>query len=235
MRRYTLLNHRFYVYDESFNLSFVKEKDFIRISDEFIKKLELILKNRTFLEYSSREVIIGLSKCSTLLNSNDIQYLIQILTLNLSGENEFEKLISFFHSCLIRKKEVLHVDGSPSTGGLIHNFALTSKIPSKIFHEDFKENNVKLQDQFINDYYYVFKDVKMYWNEVGNIEEGFNYYGITIITPNMAKQLLDRMVEYIECDNSEAAEYFVGYDYDALKKLLNQSIVEKKYLIHFGI
>ncbi|MFD2307256.1 hypothetical protein [Enterococcus termitis] len=230
-----MLNHKFYFYDESFNIQTIKEDGYVRISNKLISSISPYLDEHTFTDYYSDNKILGLSKDGTILKLDDISFLKECLILHANTEKEYSKFVNFLDKSLINGHKILHVDGSPVTGGLIHNFVLTSEVPSKIFHEDFEKDDAKLQDQFINEYYNVFKDVKMYWNEVGNLEDGFNYYGITILTPEMAQQLLIRMAEYLDGNDSEAAEYFIGDDYNMLKVLLNRCIEEKKYLIHFGI
>lgn len=64
---------------------------------------------------------------------------------------------------------------------------------------------------------------------------GFNYYGITILSPQMARELLDVMEKFLNSNISEEAEYFKGKEYDALCEILNEAILYDKFVIHFGI
>ncbi|MBL1230371.1 hypothetical protein IW492_14130 [Enterococcus sp. BWB1-3] len=232
-----MLNHKFYAYDENFNIQFVQETDFIRISNLLIESLKDRLNEHLFTDYYSEKKVHGLSDSATLLTNNDILYIKKCLISveNTLKEKEIVKFLFFLEDCISIGKQVLHVDGSPSTVGLVHRFLLCDKVPENLDPRNFRNNTIKIQDQFIGEYYDVFKDVNMYWDTVENLDQGFNYYGITIISPDIAKQLLFRMTEYLEGNRSEAAEYFIGDDYETLKMLLNKGITKGVYIIHFGI
>lgn len=92
-----------------------------------------------------------------------------------------------------------------------------------------------MQDQFIMENYDIFKTVEMYWENTKEKKRGFNYYGITIISPEMAHELLDAMEMFLDGNISEKAEYFRGKEYDTLCTILNEAILHKKFVMHFGI
>lgn len=230
-----MLNHKFYKYDENFQIQFVKEDDYIRISNHLIEDLGSCLRRHLFTEYNSEQKIYGLSKSDTLLDEADILYLKNCLALKDSNSREYTKFMSFLEYCLSNGKQALHVDGSPSTVGLIHDFVLCKELPKDLDPRKYKNIGIKIQDQFIEENYDVFKNVKMYWNNTDNIDQGFKYYGITIITPEIAGKLLQTVKTFLEGNTSEQAEYFVGDDWDTLKKILETAISEDQFIIHFGI
>lgn len=230
-----MLNHKFYKYDERFNIQYVSEEDFIRISNQLIVNLKTSLSMHLFTDYYSEQKIWGLSESSTLLDRNDILYLQKCLVLKSNNSTEQRKFMSFLDNCLSNEEQVLHVDGSPSTGGLIHDFVLCKELPKDIDPRNYKSVGVNVQDQFIEENYDVFKNVKMYWNSLDKVDYGFNYYGVTIITPEVAENILQTVKIFLKDNKSEQAEYFVGDDWDTLKQILETAISEDKFIIHFGI
>lgn len=94
---------------------------------------------------------------------------------------------------------------------------------------------IKLPDQFIMENYNVFKRVKMYWESTEWKRDGFNYYGTTLITSNMAQDLLETMKDYLQNNTSEQAEYFAGREYELLSNILRKAVEEEKVILHFGI
>ena len=230
-----MLNHKFYKYDENFQIQFVQEDDFIRISHSLIQELSNCLSKHIFTEYNSEEKIYGLNGSDTLLGKEDILYLQKCLVSNSSNAPEYMKFMSFLEECLSSGNQVLHVDGSPSTGGLIHDFILCKELPEDLNPRKYKSISIKIQDQFIEENYDVFKNVKMYWNNMYTIDQGFSYYGITIITPDIARNLLETVGTYLDGNKAEQAEYFIGNEWNTLKQILETSISEGKLVIHFGI
>lgn len=230
-----MLYHIFYKYDENFQIQFVQEDDFIRISHSLIKELSHCLSKHIFTEYNSEHKTYGLSRSDTLLDKEDILYLQKCLVSKGSNSSEYVKFMSFLEDCLSNGKQVFHVDGSPSKVGLLHDFILCEELPKDLDPRKYKRMSIKIQDQFIMENYDVFKNVKMYWNNMNTIDQGFNYYGITIITPEIAKKLLETVRNFLEGNRSEQAEYFIGDEWDTLKQILETSISEDKLVIHFGI
>ncbi|WP_339101701.1 hypothetical protein [Candidatus Enterococcus clewellii] len=169
------------------------------------------------------------------MNSEGIEYFIACLNEKFNEENEYEKFVNFLETGLFNHKKIVHADGSPKFGGLIHKFVLCNKIPEQAQSSDFENELIKIQDQFIEENYNVFKNVTFYWNELGNLEQGFNYYGRTIITPDQASEMLQAVYVFLEEDESEQAEYFIGKDWDKLEKILKTAIAKKKMILHFGI
>lgn len=230
-----MLNHKFYKYDENFQIEFVQEDDFIRISNRLIEDLKSCLSKHVFTEYNLGDKVYGLSRYNTLLDKEDILYLQNCLILKGSNSSEYEKFNSFLEDCLSSGKRVLHEDGSPLIEGLIHDFVLCKEVPKKIDPRNYKSMRIKIQDQFILDNYNVFKDVEMYCNNLDNLEKGFNYHGITIITPEVAKKILEAGQTFLKENKSEQAEYFVGDDWEILKQVMETAIAEDQFVIHFGI
>lgn len=230
-----MLNHKFYKYDENFQIQFTQEYDFIRISNNLIESLKNCLNKHLFTEYNSEQKIYGLSKYDTLLGKEDILYIRSCLVSSGSTSLETIKFMTFLDDCLVNENQVLHIDGSPSTGGLIHDFVLCKEVPKDIDPRKYKGISFKIQDQFIEENYDVFKNVKMYWNNLDNVDQGFNYYGITIITPEIAEELLQTVKIFLEENKSEQTEYFVGDDWDTMKKIFEMAIAENKFIIHFGV
>lgn len=50
-----------------------------------------------------------------------------------------------------------------------------------------------------------------------SVEQGFNYHGITIITPEIAGRILQAGKTFLKGNESEQAEYFIGDEWDTLK------------------
>lgn len=230
-----MLNHKFYIYEEGFDLKESEKYPFIRVSNNFLEKMSLDLKKHVFTSYSTSGKVNGLSKEGTLLKKEDIKYVISCLKLQSADEKEHGKLNDFLEKCLQKEKDVLHVDGRPSYGGLKHEFVLVDYIPKEIHYRDFKNHFISIQDQFIRENYKVFSKISMNWEELETIGNGFNYYGTTIISPNNAKELLDVIEEYLYDNSSEEAEYFVGEEYETLKNILKTAVGENQYIVHFGI
>jgi len=120
---------------------------------------------------------------------------------------------------------------------IAHDFILCSRCPDNLeeFLLEKRSEFTKIHDQFIQEYYEVFSNVKLFWNEVGNYGDGFCYYGISIITPEMAEDLKVAIVHYLKDNKTEKAEYFLGEELDVLNDLLEESVKSKKILLHFGI
>ncbi|MGG5314613.1 hypothetical protein [Enterococcus sp. AZ072] len=230
-----MLNHKFYKYDENFQIQFFQKDDYIQISNRLIEDLGNCLNKHQFTEYNSEKKVYGLSGNDTLLDREDILYVQNCISLKSSISPEYAKFRSFLEDCLSNGKQVLHIDGSPLTGSLIHDFILCKEIPKDLNPRKYKSTSIKIQDQFIEENYNVFKDVKMYWNNLDTKDQGFNYYGITIITPEIAEKLLQTVEAFLAGNESEQAKYFVGDEWDTLKQILETAIAEDKFVIHFGI
>lgn len=221
-----MLNHRFYLESNS------NQREFIRISDKFIKKMESELLRHRFIWNGYDEPMNGLNKGLTFFKINDIKVLRTCL-LEHSGEKEYNKFMNFIDRAISVGAEICHEDGSH--GSLAHGFILVSDLPDEISYRDFEKDAIKIQDQFIREYYDVFKNVEMFWDTTEEKGNGFNYYGDTIITPIMAQELVNNINEFLTNHGSEEAEYFVGEEFDLLLNILNQAVLENKYIVHFGI
>ena len=231
-------NHRFYTYKRSnpSDLGKTDGNEFIRISDELVQKLNHYLKKHKFISRNIRdgEEIDGLCEITTLLDEKGIIYLKESLLSQAGHRKEVEKFISFVDCCLQKEKEIIHVN--EGIGTLSHEFVLCIAVPSEIkSSNDFREERIKIHDQFIREHYNVFKKVEMYWSDMHTKGEGFNYYGITILSPEISENLVCEITKFLENNESEEAEYFYGKEYDILMKILTESISENKYIIHFGI
>lgn len=230
-----MLNHKFYKYDENFQIQFVQEEDFIRISNHLIEELKSCLSKHLFTEYYLERKTYGLTADVTLLDKDDILFIQSCLVVNGSKSPEYVKFREFLEDCLSNEKQVFYEDGSPSTGGLIHDFVLCKELPKDLDPRKYKSFSIKIQDQFILDNYDVFKDVEMFWNSMDSVEQGFNYHGITIITPEIAGKILQAGQTFLKGNESEQAEYFIGDEWDTLKQIMETSISDDKLIIHFGI
>jgi hypothetical protein len=113
---------------------------------------------------------------------------------------------------------------------LIHKFVLTDDISrygtSRIHSADFDRSDlVMISDKFILKYVDPLALIEMYSGYVGKRMQGLNYYGVTILDPEMTANLRTAMLELKSRSK----------DYKKLMKLLDQAIKEKLYIIHFGI
>lgn len=118
---------------------------------------------------------------------------------------------------------------------MYHEFILQSEVSADLSRLFVESNVVEIHDQFILDNIDVFKAIRLYWNQIGNLEYGFCYYGFTIITPEMSSLLLKRIEEYLRGNKTEKAEFFKGKELNDLMLLLDGSINQRKYIIHRGI
>ena len=190
------------------------------------------MNKHKFTAYNDGISRYGLSEVNTLLGFDDIKYVISVLD-KFKSEREHQKLYNILNRALLENLIILHDDGSE--GSLRHDFILCKEIPSVIEYKDFSNKSVKIQDQFILENHDVFSKVKFYWNDLENQDYGFNYYGITIINPEMAKQLIGTMIDYIKYNPSEKAEYFLGEEYNTLSALLTKAILNNESVNHYGI
>ena len=230
-------NHRFYMYkrSEPSELGNISGDDFIRISDELIQKINHDLKKHKFISRNTKpgEEVDGLCEVTTLLDETGIIYLKESLLSQSGGNKEIKKLISFIERCSQQGNVIVHIN--EGIGTLSHDFALLCDIPNEINYNDFRDEFTKVHDQFIREYYNVFEKVEMYWNDMHTTGKGFNYYGVTILSPEISENLIYEITKFLENNESEEAEYFIGEEYDALIEILNKSVSESKYIIHFGI
>jgi len=109
---------------------------------------------------------------------------------------------------------------------LIHEFITVSEVPERVTISDYDRNMmVKIDDDFILQYHVPIRKVKMNCERVGNIIDGLAYHGNTILDTQMARNLKSELLPFV----SES---------DECKKLiavLDEAILENKYIIHFGI
>lgn len=224
-----MLNHKFYISDADKKDSAV----YIRISDTLIEKMKSDLFKYKFT-WSGYEVPqYGLSSDITIIRTDEVNYLRECLIKQSEQEKEYQKFMALINKALLEKKEIIHESGS--VGSLVHDFVICDEIPTIISYSKYKNHFIKIQDQFIMENYDVFKTVKMYWENTEDKKGGFNYYGITILSPQMARELLDVMEKFLNDNISEETEYFKGKEYDALCEILNEAILYNKFVIHFGI
>ncbi len=222
-----MLNHKFYFSDTG------KKDNYIRISDVLMQKMKLDLLKYKFIWNGEDDLQYGLSPDITIISTDAIKNLKNCLLKQSKHEKEYDKFMTFINMAMTDNKEIIHENGSPNC--MVHDFVICNKFPEKIIYNNYKKDLIKIQDQFILDNYNVFKTVDLYWEDIEHKNRGFNYYGTTLITSQMAKELRERMIEYLKDNNSEQAEYFVGNEYDILCKILDRAISEDKVIIHFGI
>jgi len=224
-----MLYHKFALFD----VDLKKEFGLIRISDSFVQKMipDLLKYKFTWDGYSHPKY--GLSRDFTIIQPSEVAQLKKCLMLQSKSEHEYAKLIDLINKALAKQLGIIHQNGAP--GHLTHGFVLCDRLPQTIDFQQYNDSCVKIQDQFISENYKVFKKVVLYWNDLNKTGLGFNYYGTTIITPQMAQNLLNTMTRFLENDTSEMAEYFVGEEYDILRDLLTKSIRNNQFLIHFGV
>jgi len=233
-----MLNHKFSIIESIDQNTLIVKFDkntTIRISNKFMEKMKNDLIKYTFVWDGYKNRKNGLNYGVTILDNQDIKNIKKCLLKQFSDEKEkeYNKLLIFIDHAISANKDVIYESGSPSS--LKHKFILCTKIPSLIKSSEYKERLIKIHDQFIRENLCVFTKVRLFWNSLNNYDEGFNYYGITIITPKMAQDLLNVMEEFLKNNDSEEAEYFVGEEYDMLREILNDAINENEYVIHFGI
>jgi len=220
---------------DSSDLGHENGNDFIRISDELVQNLNQDLKKYKFISRNSREgeEVEGLCEATTLIDEKGILYLKGALLSQTCIEKEVKKFLAFIDRCLQHGNVIIHRDAAYK---MCHKFVILDNIPSEIeSSNDFQGELLKIYDQFIMEHYDVFKKVEMYWNDTHKKGGGFNYYGVTILTPEMTKNLIDEIERFLENNESEEAEYFLGEEYNQLMVIFNKSISENKYVIHFGI
>jgi len=223
-----MLNHKFYLSGAS-----KEDKDsYIRISDKFIEKIKPDLLRYKFTWSGYEYPRNGLSPDITVIKLEELNQ-IKCCLLKWSADKEYNKFMLLINRAIAKGKEIIHESGSP--GSLVHDFIICSEFPEEIDYKDYKANFIKIQDQFIMENYDVFKTVELYWENTENKIGGFNYYGTTLITPQMAQELIDAMAKFLKDNDSEEAEYFVGEEYDILVEILNKAIADNKVIIHFGI
>lgn len=224
-----MLNHKFYI----LNADKSDREVYIRISDTLIEKMKSDLIKCKFT-WSGYEVPkYGLSSDITTIKADEVNGLRDCLMKQSEQEKEYKKFMALINKALLEKKEIIHENGS--VGSLVHDFVICDEIPTIISYSQYKNHFIKIQDQFIMENHDVFKSVEMYWKNTKVKKGGFNYYGITIISPQMAHDLLDVMEEFLDGNISEKAEYFKGKEYDTLCAILNEAILHDQFVIHFGI
>lgn len=230
-----MLNHKFMALPDEKFYRMPSEEQFIRISYLLITRLKPFITQRQFREYNSDELVYGLSEISTILTEADILFLKESLLTHFSVCPETIKFVALADRCLSEGVPMLHLDGSPTTGGLQHDFILLEELPDELDYLDFKGKFLKIQDQFIIDYAFLFEQQEFHQDSRGNRSTGLNYHGVTILHPDDSQQLLTSFQMFLFQNTSERAQYFLGDDYFMLNQLLITSVIEKKWLIHFGI
>lgn len=237
-----MLYHEFYFRDSSKGYERKPGDEFIRISDELIKKMEPDLKEYKFAWCEYDEPRYGFGSQVTVMSPEEVRQLKECLLKQSENEWEYHKFMWMLDKALKEGRELVHDGGEP--WGPYHSFVICDKLPTeetmkdrRIDYRYYMSNylHVHMPDQFIMKNYDVFKHVQLYWGSMNKKGGGFDYYGHTWITPQMAQELLDLMDNYLKDDISEAAEYFVGEEYDLLVSILKTAIAENKVVLHFGI
>ena len=109
---------------------------------------------------------------------------------------------------------------------LVHEFIIVSEVPESIHYTDYcKAQMTLISDEFILKNHEPIQKIEMYCQNLHQKMMGIDYYGITILDCKMAEKLKAEIIRF--CVPSENLTKLVD--------LLNQSILEKKYIIHFGI
>ena len=228
-----MVNHKFYF--EGANKD--DKENYIRISHELIKKMKSDLRKYKFIWREYDEPRYGLSDQVDVLKPKELRQVKACLLKQLKDEWEYDKFMSFIDRALAEGKDVMH-DYS-NWAGRRHNFVICDQFPTEeimdynyyLYNYDF----IWISDQFISEYYDVFKKVDLYWNNTETKASGFCYYGETLISTQMAQELLDVMAAYLKDNMSEAAVYFRGRDYDVLVGVLEEAVAKNKVVIHFGV
>jgi len=91
-------------------------------------------------------------------------------------------------------------------------------------------HTIAISDVFVVKHRAKFMSVDVYSNELGNLKKGFNYYGITIYTPEMAEELKKTFIGAKPTKSQNMIR-----DYEALMDILDRAIDEQVYLVHLGI
>lgn len=223
-----MLNHKFYISDEN------KEDNnkYIRISNEFIEKMKADLLKFKFT-WNDDILQYGLSSDFTIIKPDQLIQMKNCLLKQPEYGEEYYKFLRLINKALLEKVEIIHESGSP--GHLVHDFVICSEFPRKIDYNNYKNQFIKIQDQFIMENFDVFDSVKLFWEDTNHLEEGFNYYGTTLINSEMALKLIHAMNNFLKNNDSEKAEYFIGEEYNKLTEILDMAISDFKVIIHFGI
>ena len=109
---------------------------------------------------------------------------------------------------------------------LIHEFVLVSEVPKEICYTNYSQEQMTLiSDDFILKYNHPIRRVEMYCENLQHKIMGLSYHGTTILDNEMAEKL--KIALTIFCAQSE--------DLTKLLDILEQAILQKKYIIHFGI
>jgi hypothetical protein len=115
---------------------------------------------------------------------------------------------------------------------LAHDFMLVKELPSYIgMHTRYYDSiyTIAISDDFVLKSVDEFMSVNAFSNELDNLQKGLNYYGITIYTSEMAKELRQVFLE-----SQDKFELMLN-DYNLLMNILNRAIKEHVYLVHIGI
>lgn len=222
-----MLNHKFY-FDGSDDSD---ETRYIRISDMLIEKMRPDLCQYRFMWSGDEQLQYGLSQTITIISLEELKQFENCLLKQSPQNNECKKLMALIHRALEEKTGLIH----KAPDYMPHEFVICSEFPEQILYNNYKDMFIKLPDQFIMENYNVFKRVKMYWESTEWKRDGFNYYGTTLITSNMAQDLLETMKDYLQNNTSEQAEYFAGREYELLSNILRKAVEEEKVILHFGI
>ena len=115
---------------------------------------------------------------------------------------------------------------------LIHEFILVNKneIPHDALAENISYNLtktrecVKVSDDIIVNNSDFLSSFKTHWSYTGNIHEGLDYHGITIILNEDIKQFVDVLAKYSDRN-----------DVQKLDKLCRTALIQNKNIVHFGI
>lgn len=111
---------------------------------------------------------------------------------------------------------------------LIHEFVAIERneIPQDISYDIIKSKNcIKVSDDVILDNQRDFSSsFKAHWVYIGNVHEGLDYHGITIILNEDLTQFITVLYKYKKRS-----------DIQKLIKLCQTALEQKKDIIHFGI
>lgn len=228
-----MLNHKFYFCGAGKE----NKNDYIRISNELMKKMRVDLRKYKFTWCEYDEPRYGLSNQVNMLSSEELMQIRECLLKQSEDEWEYDKFMGFLERAIFEAKEVRYE--YVTTWGLMHKFYICDVFPTEsIMDYNYYKYNydyISIHDQFIMENYNVFKNVKLYWNNTETVGNGFAYYGETLISTQMAQELLDVMAEYLKDNMSEEAMYFRGREYDVLVEILEEALAKNKVVIHFGI
>ena len=155
-----MLNHKFYFCGAGKE----NKNDYIRISNELMKKMRVDLRKYKFTWCEYDEPRYGLSNQVNMLSSEELMQIRECLLKQSEDEWEYDKFMGFLERAIFEAKEVRYE--YVTTWGLMHKFYICDVFPTEsIMDYNYYKYNydyISIHDQFIMENYNVFKNVKLY-------------------------------------------------------------------------